>query len=303
MEARDEIPFPRRTPSNQRFMLTRWRDLAPFGARHLMLIVCAAVLSACGSSGRATTSVGDTTAFVIQGNPEAAGGATWHFRDVVDGTQYDLTGVLLKPPGPGPFPAVLLSHGSEGSAALLASLLGPTMVQWGVVCIATNYTHATGVPIGAPGDASAPGASQANVLRAHMTYELLRRLGYVDMSRVALHGHSMGAYVNTALAGAYPTDFRVASQTGGGVRPDFIVAGPAPSPAQALGIRIPFQMHHGELDATVPLSYDQRFDSLLTATGVEHVLWVYAGEDHLAVRTDPTMLARVHDWYAAHGLF
>src|SRR5438552_1034447 len=34
--------------------------------------------------------------------------------------------------------------------------------------------------------------------------------------------------------------------------------------------RIPFQMHHGELDTTVPLSYEVRFDSLLTSTAVEH---------------------------------
>src|SRR4051812_45020411 len=136
-------------------MLIRSRYLQ-LGTRHFIVTLCALVLSACGGA-RTTTSLSDTTTFAIQGNPEAAGGATWHFRDVVDGTQYDLTGVLLKPPGPGPFPAVLLSHGSDGSAALLASLLGPTMVQWGLVCIATNYTHATGVPIGAPGDASAPG--------------------------------------------------------------------------------------------------------------------------------------------------
>jgi dipeptidyl aminopeptidase/acylaminoacyl peptidase len=136
-----------------------------------------------------------------------------------------------------------------------------------------------------------------------MTHELLRQLGYVDMSRVALHGHSMGAYLDVATAGAYPGDFRVASHTGGGVRPAFIVSGPAPSPGQALGIRIPFQMHHGDADATVPLSYDVRFDSLLTAMAVEHQLVVYPGEDHLTVRLDPTMLARVHDWYAAHGMF
>jgi dienelactone hydrolase len=265
-------------------------------------LCCVATLGGCGGS---STGVGNTTTFSIQGNPESPTGATWSYHDVVDGTRYDLTGVLYKPAGAGPFPAVILSHGSEGSASFFASLVAPTMVQWGLVCIATNYTHATGggVPIGAPGDASEPGASNANVMRAHMTYELLQRLGYVDMSRVALHGHSMGAYVNTALAGAYPTDFRVASQTGGGVRPDFIVEGPAPSPAQALGIRTPFQMHHGELDTTVPLSYDQRFDSLLTATGIAHQLFVYPGEDHLEVRTDPAMFARVQAWYAAHGMF
>lgn len=260
-------------------------------------------LTSCGAAAASGSTGAADTGFVISGNPESPGGATWSFRGVVDGTTYDLTGVLLKPAGPGPFPAVILSHGSDGSAALLASLLGPTMVQWGLVCIGTNYTHSTGVPIGAPGDATQPGASDANVLRAHMAFELLGRLGYVDMSRVALHGHSEGAYVDVALAGAYPNAFRAASQTGGGVRPAFIVAGPAPTISEASGIRVPYQMHHGELDTTVPLSYDQRFDSLLTVTGVDHQLYVYPGEDHLQVRTDPAMLARVQAWYAAHGMF
>ena len=136
-----------------------------------------------------------------------------------------------------------------------------------------------------------------------MTHDLLKQLGYVDMSRVALHGHSMGAYLDVATASAYPTDFRVASHTGGGVRPAQIVFGPAPSPTQAAGIRIPFQMHHGDADATVPLSYDMRLDSLLAAMGVEHQLYVYAGEDHLQVRTDATALGGIRVWYAAHGMF
>lgn len=273
-------------------------------ARALATAIIIGAATGCGGASGAPSMVATPdTGFVLTGDPASSAGATWTFRGTVDGVTYDLAGVLLKPAGAGPFPAVVLSHGSEGSASFFASLIGPTMVQWGLVCIATNYTHATGVPIGAPGDASQPGASQANVLRAHMTHELLRRLGYVDMTRVALHGHSMGAYLDVATAGAYPTDFRVASHTGGGVRPAFIVSGPAPSPGQALGIRIPFQMHHGDADATVPLSYDVRFDSLLTAMAVDHQLVVYPGEDHLTVRLDPTMLTRVHDWYAAHGMF
>jgi dienelactone hydrolase len=241
--------------------------------------------------------------FTVTGNPESASGATWTFRGTVDGVTYDLAGILLKPAGPGPFPAVVLSHGSEGSAALFGLAIGPTMVKWGLVCIATNYTHATGVPLGAPGSASETGASPANVLRAHMAHELLRRLGYVDMSRVAAHGHSMGAYLDVATIAAYPNDFRVASHTGGGVRPDVIVAGPAPTLAEARTIRVPYQMHHGDADETVPLSYDQRMDSILTSVGDPHELYVYPGADHLAVRLDATMLAHVHDWYAAQGMF
>src|SRR5207302_1671668 len=112
------------------------------------------------------------TGFVLAGDPAAPGGATWTFRGTVDGVAYDLSGVLMKPPGPGPFPAAILSHGFEGNAAFFARVLGSTMVEWGLVIIAPNYTHASGVPMGAPGGASEPGASRANVLRAHMAYNL-----------------------------------------------------------------------------------------------------------------------------------
>jgi predicted esterase len=78
---------------------------------------------------------------------------------------------------------------------------------------------------------------------------------------------------------------------------------PAPSSSQARGIRIPFQLHHGSNDETVPLSYDERLDALLEALGVEHKLYVYSGESHLQSRVDPLMLERVHAWYQSHGMF
>jgi len=276
----------------------------PRSVRVLASIACLAASACSGATAGVSNGTNQSdTGLVVLGNPEAASGATWTYKGTGNGVAYDLSGVLYKPSGSGPFPAVLLSHGSDGSAAFFANLVAPTMVSWGLVCIAVNYTHSTGVPIGSPGTSSDVGATTANVQRAHMTYLLLRKLGYVDVSRVAAHGHSMGAYVDVALLGAYPNDFRVASHTGGGVRPAFIVAGPAPSITQALPLRTPYEMHHGDADSTVPLSYDQRQDSLFTALGVDHQLFVYPGLDHLAVRTSPQMFQRVHDWYHAHGMF
>jgi len=272
----------------------------------MLVLLSFIAIAACGGSGatsNGTIGSGSDTGFVVTGNPESPTGATWSYKGAVDGVAYDLTGVLYKPLGAGPFPAVLLSHGSDGSASFFSGLVAPTMVTWGLVCIGVNYTHSSGVPLGSPGTAADVGASAANVERAHMTYLLLRKLGYVDMTRVAAHGHSMGAYVDVALLGAYPSDFRVASHTGGGVRPAFIVAGPAPTIAEAITIRTPYQMHHGDADTTVALSYDQRQDSVLAATNVDHQLFVYPGLDHLAVRTSPAMFQRVHDWYHTHGPF
>lgn len=273
----------------------------------LMTLVVAAALvaEACagGAAARGSPTPVADTGFVVTGDPASPVGAAWTYRGRFEGTDYDLSGVLMKPVGPGPFPAVILSHGYQGNAGSFASRIGPVMAGWGLVSIAPNYTHSSGVPIGKPGGVGEPGASEANVLRLHMTRELLRRLGYVDMSRVALHGHSMGAYLGVAAAGEYAQDFRVASQTGGGIRPGLIRSGPAPSPAQARSIRIPFQMHHGGADETVPLSFDQRFDELLSTMGVEHQLFIYPGKGHLEVRQDPIVLERIHAWYAAHGMF
>ena len=107
----------------------------------------------------------------------------------------------------------------------------------------------------------------------------------------------MGAFVTTALVGAYPTDFRVASHTAGGVRLAGIITGPAPSEAQARAIRTPYQLHHGDQDTVVPIAQDQRLDSVLQASGVAHEFHVYPGVDHTEVATSPAVLARIRTWY------
>ena len=241
-------------------------------------------------------------AFTLQGDPTSSQGATWTYAGTLDGVAYDLQGILIKPQGAGPFPAVILSHGAGGSANTYARGVAVEMVRWGLVCIATNYTHAGGVPIGAPGTLLDPGASQANVRRAHAVYEILRLLGYVDMRRVAAHGHSMGAFVTTALIATYPNDFRVASHSAGGVRPN-AVPGPAPSDSQGMSVRTPYQLHHGDADEVVPIESDRRLSNLLQGSGVPHELFEYPGAEHNGVSTNSTVLARIRTWYSTHGLF
>jgi dipeptidyl aminopeptidase/acylaminoacyl peptidase len=158
------------------------------------------------------------------------------------------------------------------------------------------------VPLGAPGTTLEAGASQANVRRAHAAHEILRLLGYVDMRRVAAHGHSMGAFVTTALIATYPTDFRVASHSAGGVRPNS-VSGPAPSESQGMSVRIPYQLHHGDADVVVPIEADRRLSDLLRSTGVAHELHEYPGAEHNAVSNNATVLARIRSWYLQYGLF
>ena len=237
------------------------------------------------------------------GDAESATGATWTLRGEVGGRVVDLQGILLKPPGPGPFPAVVLSHGNGGRAATFGSTVGREMRGWGLVCVATNYTHAGGAPIGAPGTAAEPGASDANVARAHATLSVLARVGYVDLRRVAAHGHSMGAFVTTAFAAAYPDEIRAASHTAGGARPERIqIIGAAPSDTIVASMRTPYQWHHGTADPVVPLAMDELLDLALARSSAPHEGHVYLGEDH-DIAQHPDVLARVRAWYRAHGVF
>ena len=244
---------------------------------------------------------GDPT-LSIAGDPESASGATWTLVGTLEGKTVNLQGILLKPRGRGPFPAVVLSHGAGGNAESYGRALGSVMRTWGLVCIAVNYTHARGAPVGGSGTLLEQGASPENVFRAHAAVTVLVRLRYVDVRRVAAHGHSMGAFVTTAFVAAYPADVRVASHTSGGVLLDAVHRDgmPIPSVAQARRIQAPYQWHHGLLDYAVPYLLDKRFDWVLAAPHEGHL---YRRLTHAEVATDPEVLSRVRAWYTLHGMF
>ena len=238
--------------------------------------------------------------FVLTGNPASADGAIWTYRDTLNGVIYDLAGVLFKPAGTTKLPAVVLSHGHLSNVTIFTTPIAKVMRSWGLVGIGTNYTHAGGVPIGSPGDTTEPGASTANIQRARKCIDILKSLGYVDTTRIAAHGYSMGAFVTAAFVGTYPKLFRVASHGGGGVNDGRLAW---TKMAQAEGIAVPYQIHHAGADSTVPLPDDQRLDSLLQARGVQQQMFIYPGYSHTDLPFDTTMLRRVHQWYTAHGLF
>jgi dienelactone hydrolase len=240
------------------------------------------------------------SALIVTGNPQSQQGANWVYDSTEDGVHYVLEGVLFTPPGAGPFPAVVLSHGKGGTPRAYSANIARTMVGWGLVAIGTMYTHAPDAEDAGNLPDGPDGASDANVLRAHKARDLLSCLGTVDLTRVAAHGHSMGAFLTGQLLGTYPDDFRVASHTAGGVG-----SGPnATKPDVAARIRTPYALHHSDADLTVPLVMDQALAGILAQSGTEHRLVTapYQGLSHGDMSANPLMLQRVRSWYLRHGL-
>jgi dienelactone hydrolase len=279
--------------------VVQWIMARPIRIVLIVSLLCA--LAACGHRVPSTSpkSGPPAPALSISGDPESALGARWTLVGTLHGTPVSLRGILLKPRGGGPFPAVVLSHGAGGSAQAYGRAVGSEMRTWGLVCVAVDYTHADGA---AAGTLLELGASAQNVLRAHAAFTVLARLPYVDRQRVAAHGHSMGAFVTTAFVAEYPADVRVASHTSGGVLLDAIHAEgmPLPSVEQARRIRAPYQWHHALLDYAVPFPLASRFDAVLTAPREGHLYWRLT---HAEVAADPEVLSRVRAWYARHGMF
>jgi dienelactone hydrolase len=167
------------------------------------------------------------------------------------------------------------------------------------VAIATNYTHAPDAVDAASLPQGGDGASDANVLRAHKARDLLSCLPGVDMTRLAAHGHSMGAFVTGQLLGTYPGDFRAASHSAGGAND----AGPnATRTAAAAAIRTPYQLHHGDADTVVAIGLDRELADILAATRTPHELREYPGFTHEQMALDSAMLERVREWYRARGV-
>lgn len=240
----------------------------------------------------------DCAALIINGAPTAASGATWSYQSTDDGVAYRLHGVVLAPTGAGPFPAALVSHGRGGSSTSYAAEIGRELRGWGMVVIAVDYTHQREPDTDLPTDAF--GASPGNLARGRKALELLACLPSVDRTRLAAHGHSMGAMVTSGVLGT-TAGIAAGSHTAGGFDAS---AAEAATPTRAMvdGIRTPYQLHHGTADTVVPIELDRALAAILATAGVTHELREYPGVDHRAIALDPTMLARVRAWYQAHGV-
>jgi len=221
-------------------------------------------------------------------------GERWTYRD----GDFEMDGIFMKPEGKGPFPAVLISHGMGGNAQGFGGMKAREMVQWDMVCIAPNYTHA-GM---AGGDRSKFGASEENLRRAKTCLDILRSMPEVDGSRLAAYGHSMGGFVTIGLSGSAPEALKAAAITGSGVSPQDGYA--APSAKAAEKIRTPFLMLHGANDTTVRPEQSASLKQVLDGNKVPNDRLIADGQGHPIDQTmRDEVFKLIREWFAKQGVF
>jgi dipeptidyl aminopeptidase/acylaminoacyl peptidase len=212
-------------------------------------------------------------------------------RFTFDDGKGTIRGILVKPAGKGPFPAVLISHGLGSTAERFARPKVREFVKWGFVCLAPDYTHSD-----PQGDRRTFGASTENLRRARQCLDLLASLPEVDARRVCAYGNSMGAFVTVGLAAAEPGRLAAAAITAGGV--NRVGGFAAPAQESAAAIRTPFCILHGTRDTTVPPERSALLESVLKEKKVDcqRHLFEGVGHDLHSTRADDVG-ARIKAWF------
>ncbi len=221
-----------------------------------------------------------------------------------------VSGVLLRPRGPGPFPAVVLNHGYIDPAIYVTgqglAREQDRLARAGFVVLHTDYRgHAASDPASARDRESRLGYTE-DVISAVAS---VKRLRYVDPDRVALLGRSMGGGITYNALAVQPGLVRAAVVFAPvssdfldnfrrwtlAERPEAAAATyrrhgtPKENPAFYRGLsprthfdRItePVLIHHGTEDDSCPIRWSRTTHRLLQRADVDSRLEVYPGEQH-----------------------
>jgi dipeptidyl aminopeptidase/acylaminoacyl peptidase len=181
---------------------------------------------------------------------------------------------IRRPRGAGPFPALIVFHGAPGGRGMeqlagwsRGATGGPVwerFLQEGFVVAVADYRGGDGNAANVPSS----GANATAIDDGLAVIDSVRKLSYVDASRVSLYGVSLGgnlvAYliskmpdIHAAVLGApAPIWFLGLQPPPGGGRPDFAKATPDPAVAEAniTPIRTPVLILVGTEDGLLPMA-------------------------------------------------
>ena len=218
--------------------------------------------------------------------------------------RYSIAATVLRPEGPGPYGAVVLNHGTPGSASGRARESSELLINAASVFARRGYVvvmplrrgfGATGGEFAEdPGTCANPDyrkGEQAAADDVMAAYDFTRTLPYVDAKRMILAGQSAGGIVSMVTAGTRNPEGLVAVLSfaaGRGGNPDFRPGVPcAIEPIAKLlesvgkNVRVPVLLHYAENDLFFNAQTSRLWYERFTASGAkaEYVLQPPFGRD------------------------
>jgi len=200
--------------------------------------------------------------------PEGGEAYSFTFKD--DNAQEPLKGILLKPAGKGPFPAVVINHGKGGRPEAFRKY-GEAFIQKGYVALAPELTHAGQ----AAGDPKTFAGSKENAERILAAVQVLESLDYVDAKKLCMFGHSMGAFATVGTC-TQTDKFKAAAITAGGLREQDRLN----TEANVAKITAAFLILHGTDDKVVNVDMGKNFKAALDKHQKTSELKLFEGVGH-----------------------
>jgi dipeptidyl aminopeptidase/acylaminoacyl peptidase len=188
----------------------------------------------------------------------------------IDGVQPDVVqtdvttptgskGVMVRPYGPGPYPAILHLHGSGETVAKSVALLR-VFARAGYVAMDVEYRQLDGGGI--------------DIDDVYASLDFLKASRFVRKGLVGLNGFSLGA--RTALIVAANRDVRavsaIAARTTGGTAPTIL--------DEADRLKVPILLQHGTNDPQVPYQDSVLLEQKLKSLKRRVQLITYRGAEH-----------------------
>ncbi len=236
------------------------------------------------------------------------------FNVTFSGTSFTYTdarrtvaGIFVKPAGGGPFPAVVINHGTGGTATGFSLQRANEMSPWGLACIGATLTHSQGETE----DLATWGFSPENTARIQACQAVLSTRADVDLNRCAMWGHSRGAFAATGAAALMKVPLKALGVSAGGILEDGSPETTYPTVSDVLPLRAPAILFHGAGDTVVPPENSLRLQNRLTSQGVENERVVFdtaglsTGARHNLHQTpaiNSDMLARWRAWLVSRGV-
>ena len=188
------------------------------------------------------------------------------------------SGNFFRPPGSGPFPAMLVLHTSVGLFDHELAY-GQWLADQGYVALAPDYF----APVGVTSGTIDMKTFQADVVREDLAraIDCLRSLTYVDKARVGAVGFSLGGYLALTLGTRDDVGAVIAYYAGACDQSvDITCATRYPMATVAAQMRAPVLLLHGQADTVVPFAFIRATQDIFQRAGKASELVPYPGVGH-----------------------